>query len=201
MQHLQGETLKLVLSYLSHAEDFVRCSVVNRAWAEASTLTQIRVLAVQHYEEEELSKSLSIIRWLQGLHQRGCLKNLQEASLDVVVPREDPLAQGFMTLAGSCRLKKCSLSGQFCLATALGLLPTSLLSLELYPDVGPQVIRLSSFGRFTALKFLKLDVEVTDENDSSEVNMVNNRESVFEIDTSFPCLQASCPRLPIGTWL
>lgn len=148
----------------------------------------MRGLSLQH-RSEGISSALSKVRWLQGLQQRDCLKHLQSAHLLLSVPREEPnpLAQGFMMLAGSCCLRHCTLNGSFCLATALGLLPTSLFSLGLWPNFGPQVIRLSAFKRFTALKVLRLNVYAVDEQDTNEPGFGYFQ---FLIDAPFPRLKS-----------
>lgn len=189
MTQLRGETLELVLGYLTAAGDFVRCPAVNRAWAQASNLTQIRVLTL-HHNREGVPSALSEIRWLQRLQQRGCLKNWREARLHCIAHSEqlNPLAQGFMMLAGSYRLTKCDLSGSFCLVTALGLLPTSLSSLELWPWTGPAINHMSAFKRFTTLKGLRLGVDKCSE--PAEFNGVVSDECMFVIDAPFPCLRS-----------
>lgn len=56
----------------------------------------------------------------------------------------------------------CSVRGPFCLEAALGWLPTSLLRLDLWPDAGPRVIRLSTFKRLSKLQTLRLAVGLGD---------------------------------------
>lgn len=88
-------------------------------------------------------------------------------------------------LAGFWNLSSCSVDGPFCLEAALGLLPTSLLKLELWPDAGPRVIRLSTFKRFSQLQTLKLAVGLGDgEEDEAETPSYQ-----LLLDTALSCLR------------
>lgn len=165
---LRGETLSLVLSHLTEAYDLVRCTAVNKAWAAACTYAQPRSV---HLEQREslspvvhMQEAVQQLRWLQSLQRMGRLQNLQEAYFMVTNCFEDinptPLAHGFGVIAGLHHLHRCKIEGTYCLSTILSLLPTSLVTLDLWPETGPDVICLSSFQQFTHLECLRLGVGV-----------------------------------------
>ena len=167
---LHGEALELVLQCLTEARDIVRCSSVSKAWAQASKHTQVSVLELQHcsfvpgaLEKKENKDAQAKLRWLRRLHQADQLAVLQEITLydsqeayDSGQAMPSVLSQGVTVLAGFWQLRKVSLQGHICFKSAVALLPTSLLVLELYPYLASHDVYLSDFLRFTELKGLNL---------------------------------------------
>ena len=69
-----------------------------------------------------------------------------------------PVSAGVIVFAGSWNLRSCRIEGRFALHCAVALLPTTLVSLYLWPTSTPERICLSSFQRFDKLQTLRLGV-------------------------------------------
>ena len=164
MQALPDGVIVRVLNQLCHVHEFVSCSAVSKAWASAVRECKPTSLVIRHcrHDPEEMDTAIGLITWLQRWQQQGCLQNLHEFSLldDLhsteykQTPWPSPLSQSIIMIASFCNLQTCSLCGPFCFTTATAVLPASLKTLILWPEVLPAAIRLSSFGRLINLETL-----------------------------------------------
>ena len=160
----------LVLKHMSRPRDILNCSMVSKAWADAISHTYPHQVELQHHDDlsQEFKHSVHQVRWLQGLHQQGRLQGLKKAeTLDFAwdePQRANPsaLSQGLVVIAGSCNLQVCKLDGRFDITFAVAVLPTTLVSMDLWPISGPHTICMSSFQRFGKLRTLRLGLGHSD---------------------------------------
>lgn len=174
---LQAEQLQLVFGQLSEAKDFIRCSAVSKAWEQAVKLTKPTRLEIAHCGGKKEARAQ--LRWLQGMQKADCFKDLQIAELGDYDDNPDPsqgqssiLSQGFAMLTGAWHLHTAKLYGPFCFSDAIALLPTSLSTLEMWPETGPITVCLSDFRRFTNLKALRLAIGTDSVHDKNDIYFV-----------------------------
>ena len=189
MHILQQELVSLVFNQLVTADDLLRCAAVSKTWAAAAIKCQLQTLRFNHrtQADTEVNTACHKLRLLQTWHREGRLQSLRKLCVDVDPKSANTslLFQGLFVLAGFWNLSSCSVDGPFCLEAALGLLPTSLLKLDLWPGAGPKVIRLSTFKRFSRLQTLKLAVGLGDgEEDEAETPSYQ-----LLLDTALSCLR------------
>ena len=193
MPVLECELLGLILSCLTESKYIICCAVVSRTWAEASKHTRNKSLMLEHTLHDGVEVARAHLRWLQGLQQEGRLDNLQEAHLlpydlpedeDEVQTFPSFLSQGFVVLAGTWRLREVTLYGPVCYATAVAMLPTTLVVLKLWPHTGPLVTNLSDFKRFKKLRVLQFAFGLGTSAHPHDVT-----EHMFLIETAFPGLK------------
>ena len=106
--------------------------------------------------------AVSIKRLLQSWQKHGRLQQLLRLELLDEGPEHDycgrrtSFSQTVITIASFCNLYHCCLQGPFSFKTAVALLPSSLVVLDLWPDFVPLVMKLSAFLRFPDLQQLDL---------------------------------------------
>lgn len=190
MPTLEGEVLGLVLSCLRESHDIIRCAVVSKTWAEASKHTHyssLSLVSTRVAPGTETQVARAQLRWLQDLQQEGHLDHLQDAALfhddsEENLMQTSFLSQGFIVLAGTWHLTKVNLTGPLCFATAVAMLPATLVVLRLWPDTGPLTTPLSDFKRFKKLQVLHVGFGLN----VGEDDMPNY---TFVIDSGFPSLK------------
>ena len=190
MPILPQELLTLVLNKLERADELARCAVVSKRWAAAAARCQPQTLRFSHTTNanQEIKIACCKLRSLQTWHRQGRLQNLKQLHFDVfpavnISADASLLCQGLILLAGAWDLALCRLHGPVCLEAAAGLLPATLLGLDLWPDSGPRFIRLSAFERFEKLQMLNLAVGTGDDDEAGPTSCQ------LLLDTAFSCVK------------
>ena len=188
--------LSHVFSQLQCLSDFTMCSVVCRAWRDASRVARPTTIYISRCRRGKSSTLNGLLSFLQRWHNQGRLRQLQFLSLDIdSFDTRHGISSGAVQRFGQCviltagmlQLQQCNLKGCFDLATAISLLPKSLKRLRLCVSdkkLPSSPLSLSEFAAFTALQCLGIRLP------GQGVFNLDNPFSIDYLDL-FLCLQSA----------